>query len=87
MILSSSLTVDTDDFVVEHLTDSTENRTLLKTFVAGKNADGLEIYLKSSALDDEGAGDRRKACVSRARNGGASPPGEPRNSPKPRSAP
>lgn len=27
MILSSSLTVDTDDFVVEHLTGSTENRT------------------------------------------------------------
>ena len=50
MILSSSLTVDTDDFVVEHLTGSAENRTLLKTFVAGKNADGLEIYLKSVAL-------------------------------------
>ena len=55
MILSSSLTVDTDDFVVEHLTGSTENRTLLKTFAAGNSADGLENYLKSSALDDEGA--------------------------------
>ena len=63
MILSSSLTVDTDDFVVEHLTGSTENRTLLKTFAAGKNADGLEIYLKSSALDDEGAGESRTYLV------------------------
>ena len=63
MILSSSLTVDTDDFVVEHLTGSTENRTLLKTFAAGNSADGLENYLKSSALDDEGAGESRTYLV------------------------
>ena len=63
MILSSSLAVDTDDFVVEHLTGSAENRTLLKTFAAGNGADGLEIYLKSSALDDEGAGESRTYLV------------------------
>lgn len=63
MTLSSSLIVDTDDFVVEHLTGSDENRNLLRTFAAGKNADGLEIYLKSSALEDEGAGESRTYLV------------------------
>lgn len=70
MILSSQLSVDSGDFVVEHLTDTEEDRNLLKGFVAGKGADGLEGYLKSCALDDEGSGESRtylvKDSVSRA---------------------
>lgn len=70
MILSAQLTVDSGDFVVEHLVDSDENRILLERFAVGKGADGLEEYLKSSALDDEISGESRtylvKDSVSRA---------------------
>ena len=70
MILSAQLTVDSGDFVVEHLVDSDENRILLERFAVGKGADGLEEYLKSCALDDEISGESRtylvKDSVSRA---------------------
>lgn len=70
MILSAQLTVDSGDFVVEHLVDSDENRILLEQFAVGKGADGLEEYLKSCALDDEISGESRtylvKDSVSRA---------------------
>lgn len=63
MILSSQLSVDSVDFVVEHLTDSVEDRSLLRRFIAGKGADGLEGYLKSCALDDEYSGESRTYLV------------------------
>lgn len=70
MILSAQLSVDSGDFVIEHLTDSEEDRNLLMGFVAGKGAGGLEGYLKSCALDDEDSGESRtylvKDSVSRA---------------------
>lgn len=70
MILSAQLSVDSGDFVVEHLTDSKEDHNLIMGFVAGKGADGLEGYLKSCALDDEVSGESRtylvKDSVSRA---------------------
>ena len=49
MILLAQLSVDSGDFVVEHLTDSKEDHNLIMGFVAGKGADGLEGYLKSCA--------------------------------------
>lgn len=43
----------TDDFVLEHLTDSSEHRQLLESFSVGNKATGLERYLKRRAILDE----------------------------------
>ena len=63
MILSDQLMVDNSDFVVEHLTDSPENIRCVETFAAGKNAKGLEVYLKRFALVDESSSDSRTYLV------------------------
>ena len=63
MILSEQLIVDNDDFVVEHLTDSTEDVQCVGAFSAGNNAKGLESYLKCSALDDERSSESRTYLV------------------------
>ena len=43
----------TDDFILEHLTDSREHRQLLESFSVANKATGLELYLKRRAIRDE----------------------------------
>lgn len=52
MIVEISV-VDTNDFSVEHLFDSAENKKLISEFKALNGAQGLEDYLKNQAEDDE----------------------------------
>ena len=63
MILSDQLIVDNGDFVVEHLDDSTENRHSVDSFASGNNAQGLELYLKDFALNDELSNESRTYLV------------------------
>ena len=63
MILSDQLIVDNGDFVVEHLDDSTENRYSVDSFASGNNAQGLELYLKDFALNDELSNESRTYLV------------------------
>ncbi|MBR4463548.1 MAG: hypothetical protein IKS40_02915 [Treponema sp.] len=44
---------DTNSYTVEHLLDSKENTELVEQFEVGKNAKGLENYLKYVSSDDE----------------------------------
>lgn len=66
---SSSAVAATADFVVEHLVDTPQDRRLLGTFSAGKNAKGLEVYLKTCALADEAANESRTYLVKDAVTG------------------
>ncbi len=50
-------------FAVEHLSDTLIHRRLIRAFSVGKNAKGLEIYLKESALDEEKANSSRTYLV------------------------
>ena len=50
MIFPAQLLPRSGDFVIEHLNDSVENRRLLNTFSAGKNATGLESTRNRSDL-------------------------------------
>ena len=52
MIVESSV-LDTEDFTIEHLFDSTENENLIAEFSALNGAEGLENYLKNQASSDE----------------------------------
>lgn len=52
MIVEFSL-LDTDDFAVEHLFDSSENDRLVSEFSVPNDAEGLENYLKMQASSDE----------------------------------
>ena len=52
MILEFSV-LDTKAFSIEHLLDSPENRTTLKSFSVSDKAKGLETYLKEAASYDE----------------------------------
>ncbi len=63
MILSDQLLVDTTDFVVEHLTGSAEDSRSLVSFSAGRNARGLENYLKHMSLKDEMSNECRTYLV------------------------
>ena len=51
------------DFVAEHLTDCNEHRNLIEGFSVGKNAKGLENYLKYGALLDEVSNESRTYLV------------------------
>lgn len=53
----------TDDFVLEHLTDSKGHRQLLDSFSVANNATGLEMYLKSRAMLDETRNESRTYLV------------------------
>lgn len=53
----------TADFVAVHLADTAQDRRLIDSFSAGKNAKGLEIYLKNCALADETANESRTYLV------------------------
>ena len=44
---------DTEAYSVEHLFDSKENIERIKDFKVGSNAEGLEMYLKEFAQNDE----------------------------------
>ena len=44
---------DTNSYTIEHLLDSKENAELIEQFEVGKNAKGLENYLKYVSSDDE----------------------------------
>jgi hypothetical protein len=63
MILSDQLIVDNGDFVVEHLYDSTDNRHSVDSFASGNNAQGLDLYLKNFALNDELSNESRTYLV------------------------
>lgn len=52
MIVEFSI-LDTEDFTVEHLFDSSENKSLVSEFTALNGAEGLENYLKLQASSDE----------------------------------
>lgn len=52
MIIEFSV-LDTQIFSLEHLNDSPENEKLISEFKVGNAADGLENYLKNTALKDE----------------------------------
>ena len=57
------LSLETNDFVVEHLDDSPENLQLIHDFECANNGMGLELYLKRQALVDEGNGQSRTYLV------------------------
>ena len=46
---------DTEDFYIEHLTDTLENLEQISKFSALNEAFGLENYLRNQALQDETA--------------------------------
>ena len=52
MIVEFSV-LDTEDFTIEHLFDSTENENLIAEFSALNGAEGLDNYLKNQASSDE----------------------------------
>ena len=47
---SASAVAATADFVAEHLADTAQDRRLIGSFSATRNAKGLEVYLKTCAL-------------------------------------
>ena len=53
----------TDDFVLEHLTDSRTHRRLLELFSVANKATGLELYLKRRAIRDEARNESRTYLV------------------------
>ena len=53
----------TDDFILEHLTDSREHRQLLESFSVANKATGLELYLKRRAMRDEARNECRTYLV------------------------
>ena len=57
------LSLEINDFVVEHLDDSPENLPLICDFACANNAMGLELYLKRQALVDENNGQSRTYLV------------------------
>lgn len=59
----------TPDFVAEHLSDCLEHRKLISGFAAGKNARGLESYLKNCAILDEQTNESRTYLVKDAVSG------------------
>ena len=69
MIIPSQLTPNSGDFIVEHLNDSVENRRLLSAFSAGKNATGLERYIKEQAICDEISNESRTYLIKDALTG------------------
>lgn len=69
MIFPSQLVPNSGDFVIEHLNDSVENRRLLNAFSAGKNATGLERYIKEQAIGDEQSNESRTYLVKDALTG------------------
>lgn len=52
MIVEFSI-LDTEDFTIEHIFDSSENEKLISEFSALNGAEGLENYLKNQASSDE----------------------------------
>ena len=52
-MLAEFTVFDTEKLSVEHLFDSPKNEKLISSFTVGKNAYGLESYLKNLAADDE----------------------------------
>ncbi len=52
MIVEFSV-LDTDDFSIEHIFDSPENKSLIADFCALNGAEGLENYLKNQSASDE----------------------------------
>lgn len=49
----TELIFSSQTFDLEHIDESSENISLLDAFVVGMNAEGLELYLKEYAMDDE----------------------------------
>lgn len=62
-------TLSTDDFVVEHLVDSSANQQLLASFSVANDANGLEVYLKRRAVIDEERNESRTYLVKDAYTG------------------
>lgn len=52
MIVEFSI-LDTEDFTIEHIFDSSENEKLISEFSALNGAEGLENYLKNQASSNE----------------------------------
>ena len=69
MIIPSQPTPNSGDFIIEHLNDSVENRRLLNAFSAGKNATGLERYIKEQAIGDEISNESRTYLIKDALTG------------------
>lgn len=69
MIIPSQPAPNSGDFIIEHLNDSVENRRLLSAFSAGKNATGLERYIKAQAIRDEQSNESRTYLVKDALTG------------------
>lgn len=57
------LVLDSAEFNLRHLTSSDDDRKRIATFSAGKNALGLERYLKDCAIGHEQAGENRTYLV------------------------
>ena len=57
------LVLNSAEFNLRHLTDSDEDRRRIATLSAGKNALGLERYLKDCSVDHELAGENRTYLV------------------------
>ena len=57
------IALDSAEFNLRHLTGSADDRHRIAAFSAGKNALGLERYLKESSIDHELAGENRTYLV------------------------
>ena len=57
------IVLDSAEFNLRHLTDSADDRQRIATFSAGKNALGLERYLKDCSVVHELAGENRTYLV------------------------
>ena len=57
------IVLDSAEFNLRHLTDSADDRQRIATFSAGKNALGLERYLKDCSVGHELAGENRTYLV------------------------
>ena len=57
------LVLDSAEFNLRHLTDSDDDRRRIASFSAGKNALGLERYLKDCSVGHELAGENRTYLV------------------------
>ena len=63
MSLRSSVVLDNEFFRLEHISEAKDLRNVIARFSAGKDATGLELYLKKVAFDDEKNGDARTYLV------------------------
>ena len=62
-MFEQGLLLDTESFILAHLSGSSEDKKLVSGFSVGKNALGLEEYLKGYSFEGERCGENRTYLV------------------------